>query len=157
MMPSLFAHTPPSISTAVCVCSVLHAESRLVISPSLHPLSLVPNIHSSMHTHTESCHPSPASSSPCLITCHIGPRSHLCQTKPNPSCTLSPLPVAHVGFLIRWMQEAVLLSSGWRGLEGVLHTFTKLFFQYFSPLSFTFWNCKYIHIREESWSGPGCL
>lgn len=103
-------------------------------------------------TYTQSCHPSNRPSPrlrlifPMLVyTPHRHTHTYV-KLSPSPLAPSAPLPVAHVGFLIRWMQELVLLSSGWRGLEGVLHTFTKLFC--FSPLPVYFLLLKLqIHLQ----------
>lgn len=67
------------------------------------------------HTHTHKCI-FQSSSSPCLINTphrHIHTLTHTSvNLSPAPPAPWAPLPVAYVRFLIRWMQELVLLSSG---------------------------------------------
>lgn len=72
-------------------------------------------VYNPAHTHMHKC-VFQSSSFPCLINTphrHIHTLTHTSvNLSPAPPAPWAPLPVAYVRFLIRWMQELVLLSSG---------------------------------------------
>lgn len=106
----------PSTSITVSSCSLVQMRMGAGWFKSLYSTYFDSSaIYNPAHTHMHEC-VFQSSSFPCLINTphrHIHTLTHTSvNLSPAPPAPWAPLPVAYVRFLIRWMQELVLLSSG---------------------------------------------